>query len=67
LPQASDIETGESYNLKEHFLASKHLKVVVIYCRQEEEMICQILKILGTHGVTPAQISINHDNRDSSP
>jgi hypothetical protein len=24
-------------------------------------MVCQILKILGTHGVTPAQINMNLD------
>lgn len=32
----SVIETDESYNPKEHFLVSKHLKVVEIYCREEE-------------------------------
>jgi hypothetical protein len=60
--QHSVIETDESYNPKEHFLVSKHLKVVEIYCREEEEMICKILKILGIHGVTPTQINIKHDN-----
>jgi hypothetical protein len=35
--------------------------VEIKYSRREEEMVCQILKILGTHAVTPAQINMNLD------
>ena len=64
--QRSNIKTGETYSPKQHFLVSEDHKVVEIYCRKEEEMICQILKILGTHVVNPAQINIKHDYMDSS-
>ncbi|XP_037409368.1 uncharacterized protein LOC119271787 [Triticum dicoccoides] len=63
-----DFESGssESYNPMESFLLSKHLKVVEIHCSKEDERISQIVKILGIHGVTPVQISIQHDSWHSS-
>ncbi|XP_044971861.1 F-box/LRR-repeat protein At3g26922-like [Hordeum vulgare subsp. vulgare] len=52
------IDSSESYNPSEYFLVSKHLMIVEIHCRKKDKMIFQIEKILGTHGVTPAQLDI---------
>ncbi|XP_048567459.1 putative F-box/FBD/LRR-repeat protein At5g22670 [Triticum urartu] len=60
-----DIVSSRSYNPAEYFLVSKHLKEVEIHCSKEDEWICQIVKILGIHGVTSAQISIKHDSWSS--
>ncbi|XBI23980.1 hypothetical protein VPH35_049125 [Triticum aestivum] len=60
-----DIGSSGSYNPAEYFLVSKHLKVVEIHCSKEDEWICEIVNILGSHGVTSAQISIKHDSWSS--
>ncbi|XP_044971860.1 FBD-associated F-box protein At5g22730-like isoform X3 [Hordeum vulgare subsp. vulgare] len=67
LPARKDFDIGSSgsYNPAEYFLVSKHLKVVEIHCSKEDEWICQIVDILGIHGVTSAQISIEHDSWSS--
>ncbi|CAM0879571.1 unnamed protein product [Alopecurus aequalis] len=57
---ASESEICESYNPREHFWVSKHLKVVkILYCG-EDEIIDQIRKILCTHGVPPELIDIEY-------
>jgi hypothetical protein len=58
LQEESVIETEESYNPRSRFVVLKHLKVVEIKCLKEDEMIHQIIKILGTHGVPPESINI---------
>ncbi|KAI5004125.1 hypothetical protein ZWY2020_031368 [Hordeum vulgare] len=67
LPARKDFDIGSSgsYNPAEYFLVSKHLKVVEIHCSKEDEWICQIVDILRIHGVTSAQISIEHDSWSS--
>ncbi|XP_051179848.1 F-box protein At5g03100 [Lolium perenne] len=62
--EESAIETEESYNPRSRFLVSKHLKVVEIKCRKEDETIHQIVKILGTHGVPPERINIKPNFHD---
>lgn len=57
------IESSEIYYPKEYFLVSKHLKLVEIYCCEEDGRICLISEILGTHGVTPSQINIKLEFR----
>ncbi|XBI23975.1 uncharacterized protein LOC119280591 [Triticum dicoccoides] len=54
LPSCKDFDIGSngSYSPAEYFLVSKHLKVVEIHCSKEDEWTCQIVNILGTHGVT---------------
>ncbi|KAM0900096.1 hypothetical protein ACQ4PT_020820 [Festuca glaucescens] len=62
--EESAIETEESYNPRSRFLVSKHLKLVEIKCRKEDETIHQIVKILGTHGVPPERINIKPNFHD---
>ena len=51
------IETYESYNPAVQ-LVLKHLKEVEIKCHKEDEVVCQIVKILSTFGVLSDQIDI---------
>ncbi|KAF7094716.1 hypothetical protein CFC21_097002 [Triticum aestivum] len=53
----SMIETYESYNPAVQ-LVLKHLKEVEIKCHKEDEVVCQIVKILSTFGVLSDQIDI---------
>uniref|UniRef100_A0ACD6A1Z7 Uncharacterized protein n=2 Tax=Avena sativa TaxID=4498 RepID=A0ACD6A1Z7_AVESA len=62
--EESAIETEESYNTRSRFLVSKHLKVVEIKCRKEDETILKILKILVTHGVPPERINVKPNFQD---
>lgn len=56
----SNSEICESYNPREHFWASKHLKEVeILYCA-EDDIINQIWEILYTHGVSPQLINIQY-------
>ncbi|KAM0900097.1 hypothetical protein ACQ4PT_020821 [Festuca glaucescens] len=57
------IKKEDSYNPRSRFLVSQHLKVVEINCRQEDETIHHIVKILGTHGVPPECINIKSNFR----
>jgi hypothetical protein len=52
------IEKEESYNPRSRFLVSKHLKLVEINCRKDDDTIHHIVKILGTHGVPHERINI---------
>ncbi|CAM0870956.1 unnamed protein product [Alopecurus aequalis] len=58
-------ETDKSYNTRSQFLVSKHLKVVEIKCCEEDEIVHQIVKILGTHGVPSEHINIKPNFRNS--